>query len=262
MDGGEIVQARRGEEITLKADNLCFLRAVNVKLKGENLLRAYAELFRKLSEQIAVFPPTALYRAAKREQVDVRLQRDALVDLAVHVNGKIRDGEQRLVPRNEALFGTHGVVRAYEGNARERKRTVKPCVVDGTAVRLDGELAAAAGEQLRLRLDAKTGPIGMCSRNTEEVGVLAYRKGCQKSAVLDKIAAAARKLKCIAERKGGKSLRGQQLRRFPHSMIRRNAAIQKTAQIGQIFRHRYRSFSFAQAESFAWTCLPPFRRKA
>ena len=136
------------------------------------------------------------------------------------MDGEVGDGQQRLVPRDNAPRRLHGVVRAQKRDARQRQRPVEPGVENRAAVRLDGQAAAAAGNQLRLRLDAQAGPVGVRGGDAEVIGLLSDRKGGEEGAVFDEIAAAGRDVERAAGCERSKALRGEEVRREAHGMVR------------------------------------------
>ena len=146
------------------------------------------------------------------------------------MDGDVGNGQKRPVPCHKAAFGAHGVRRAHQYDAGEAQRTIQPGVVDRAAVRLDVQLAAAAGNDLRLRLDAQAGPVGVRCGDAEGRGAFPHGEGDEIRAVFDEIAAALFDGKIAAERQPGKTGLLKLLRRHRDGMIRGNAAVEPAAE--------------------------------
>ena len=236
VDGRQVVQPGRGEQVLLKADELRRLVAVGAQFKGQNVLRRCTEALGQLAHEIALLLPCVLHRAAQRQHVDVRLRGNALVHLAVEVDGDVRDDGQRLVPCDKAARRAHGVVRPDEGHTGKAERAVEPGVQDRAAVGLHAQAAAAAGNELRLRLDAHAGPVRMRGGDAEHIA-RADGDGGEERAAAHKIAAAALHGKRRAQLQRGEALRGEGLLRHGDGMPRRTPAVQPVHQLGAEFRH-------------------------
>ena len=167
----------------------------------------------------------------------------------IQVDSQVGDGEQRLLPGNQPGLGLHGLLRAQEHCACQGQGAIHPGIENGTAIGLYAELAAAAGELLRVGLDLQAGPIRMGGGNAEVIRGLAQGEGRQEAAALDIVLTAGDKGKGCGQIQGGEARLLQGLGGGLNAVVGGDTGIQPAEKILYIPGHRLsscESYSYVQ----------------
>ena len=131
IGAGQVVELGRRDKLVGPAPNARILAVDQEQIAAQNLLGLNVQLFGNQGIKISLLEFAG---ADERAQVDGSVGSKALVNAAVHVDGKARDNSDLALGGKQAALNT--VALAYQHAARECQRTVEPGVVDHAAVGL------------------------------------------------------------------------------------------------------------------------------
>ena len=119
-----------------------------IKVEVEYVLTAHGALLAQffeddIEEQIAGFK-LACNLSQEWQHVLLSAQLNAVVDLAVEMDGEVADLQQRSLDVEQHCVGTHHVLAAHDDASGKCERTVEPCRHYRTAIHLGVELDESA----------------------------------------------------------------------------------------------------------------------
>ena len=131
VGAGQVVKLGRRDKLVGPAPNARILTIDQEQIAAQNLFGLNIQLFGDQGVKVAL-PKVA--GADERAQVDGAVGRKALVNAAIHMDGKARDNSDLALGGKQAALNT--VAFAHQHAARERQRAIEPGVVDHAAVGL------------------------------------------------------------------------------------------------------------------------------
>ena len=140
VGGGYVVKAGRGQYVLVKAAEQGLFVVVEQHVIAQDVFGFDAHVLREHLEEEAVLIEFAFDGLCDGQHVLVRVHRNALVDLAVQVDSKVRNREDRFSKIHQPALGFEHVFALHGDHTRAGKRTVEPGRVDHAAVGLHGEL--------------------------------------------------------------------------------------------------------------------------
>ena len=132
IGAGQVVKLGRRDKLVGPAPNARILTIDQEQVATQNLLGLNVQFVSDQCVKISLFK---LADADERAQVDGSVGSKALVNAAVHVDGKARNDSDLALGSKQAALDT--VALAHQYAARERQRAIEPSVVDHAAVGLD-----------------------------------------------------------------------------------------------------------------------------
>ena len=177
VGAGQVIELGRRDKLVSPAPNARILTIDQEQVAAQDLLGLNIQLVGDQGIKIALLKFAG---ADERAQVDGSVGSKALVNAAVHVDGKARDNSDLALGGKQAALNT--VALAHQHATRERQRAIEPGVVDHAAVCLGVQaqrLACAA--ELGHGLDLKRRRIAVRRRELKMIvtgnAVLAPRRG-------------------------------------------------------------------------------------
>ena len=177
IGAGQVVELGRRDKLVGPAPNARILTIDQEQIAAQNLIGLNVQLVGDQSIKVALLK---LASADERAQVDGSVGSKALVNAAVHVDGKARNDSDLALGGKQTALNT--VAFAYQHAARERQRAVEPGVVDHAAVGLGVQAQRlACAVELGHGLDLKRRRIAVRRRELKMIvtgnAVLAPRRG-------------------------------------------------------------------------------------
>ena len=158
----EVIDARAGEELALRAPHAAALPVVEEQIARDHVLGLHAAQAGDFCAERAL----GLLVPKERQHVHLRVELVAVVDLAVEVDGHVRD-ERRVAVKVDELRA-QAVALAYERAPGDGQRPVQPCGHNHAAIALDVQPRVLAADQLLgIRLELEGRAVAVACDNLE-----------------------------------------------------------------------------------------------
>ena len=160
VHGGQVIEARGGNEFAVEAEKGTGLCEVDVQIIGEDVFGFVTDFPREFFEEEFV-SDFFFEQCGNGRHRGLTVELFALVRFAVEVDREARNRQQRAGKVEQAKLRRKGVFAAQHDLPCQRQRAIKPAGQNQSAVRFDIYETVAVPREPRRSLDAEAGKVGM-----------------------------------------------------------------------------------------------------